>query len=129
MNDEGENSQREIIDNDFERSDQVGRAKLNVQHNRLGSRDRGSISVNNTNFLYDPKTDDRQNERASATPRDRRDSTFIAIDLYGRDRSEYVFSCFVLSIMQVPILLSISELILGQKIVSSYEVAYGISLL
>ena len=59
MNDEVESSQREIIDNDFERSDQVGRAKLNVQHNRFDSRDRGSISVNNTNFLYDPKTDDR----------------------------------------------------------------------
>ena len=96
-----------------------------MNHRTFGSRDRGSISAN-PNFLQDPKTDERKDE---VETRDRRDSTFIAIDLYGRDRSEYVFSSLILSVMQVPILLAISELILVQKIVSSYEVAYGICFL
>ena len=58
-----------------------------------------------------------------------RSSSFVAIDLYGQDRSEYLYSCLLLGLIQVPLLIAISELILIQKKVSSYEVAYGICLL
>ena len=58
-----------------------------------------------------------------------RSSSFVAIDLYGQDRSEYIYSSLMLGILQIPLLISISELILIQKKVSSYEVAYAICLL
>ena len=93
-----------------------------INHQKFGQRDRGSISVNPAIF-NDPNTEGRKSEAG------RPSTTFVAIDLYGQDRSEYIYSSFILSLVQVPILLAISELILVQKTVSSYEVAYGICLL
>ena len=58
-----------------------------------------------------------------------RSSTFVAIDLYGQDRSEYLYSSLLLGLVQAPLLMTVSELILIQKKVSSYEVAYAICLL
>ena len=50
----------------------------------------------------------------------------MAIDLYGQDRSEYIYTSLFTGILQVPILITIHELLIVRKQVNSYEIAYGV---
>ena len=84
MENGGEKGQdKEIIDNDFVRSDQpnnVQRLQVPSGISSVPFRDRGSISAS-PDFINDPETVNRKGERDSFGGR--RSSNFVAIDLYG----------------------------------------------
>ena len=55
-----------------------------------------------------------------------RSSSFVAIDLYGQERSEYLYTSLFTGVIQVPILITIHELLVIRKQVNPYEIAYGV---
>ena len=57
-----------------------------------------------------------------------RSSTFVAIDLYGQDRNEYLYTCLFTGIIQVPILITIHEVLNVRKHANSFELGYGIAI-
>ena len=90
---------KKMIGANFVKSDLLGGEKPDLGQ-RFG-RDyhpeaRPSISVN-TGFLVDPANSPTRARGASTIKRleegmEPRSSTFVAIDLYGQDRSEYLYS-------------------------------------
>ena len=51
---------------------------------------------------------------------------FVKIDLYAQARSEYLYTSLITGIIQVPILITIHELLTVRKAVNSYEIAFSI---
>ena len=100
----------QIIDKNFIRSDQP--PEESKDQPRSLEIDAGA----NPESMISPRTDDS-----------RRSPGFVKIDLYGQDRSEYVYTSLLTGLIQVPILITIHELLNVRKQVNSYTIAYGIA--
>ena len=90
-----------------------------------------SVPVNGDGSRVIEMRDMNSNQTSVRQPGESQDQSqsFVAIDLYGQDRSEYISTSLATGLIQVPVLLCITELLTVRKAVNVFEVAYAIAML